>query len=560
MCLHLISPQSQGLFKGVILESPVSCDTSILPAALAMQTNLTSTHTSLVGCNLTTSAARLSCLRSVPAAEFLAINNVTGSDFAWQVVLNGFDFPNPTQAFSTGAFARVPVISGIDHDEYALLYKLYDPPPLSYSDPTFYSGNTSSHGYAPLIAAANLSLFDSSVLNGSIPFRRSATSSAGPARGRLPRAVRSARLSVLIQRRAAGGRVQHPAAVGFPRRGADNTPSTYNLIQALSTAELALRDTMRSFWLNFAFAGNPNPAVGATATWPVHTAANDAALSSTSRRPPARGWGPTPSVRWSTRRRPNTKATCPASPSAAPTTCAPRPPPWCRAVCAVIHRSRASTACSTSASGIRCTGWPVSGTTCSPPPTCGSTRFSPSSTPTTRCGPTPSSRTTAPPTPPPNTFGWTHPGTYLTAIGVKLGDGIRLLAVSSRYADGMARVLINEVPLGVGESHVSGRYTVRMVSTHVVTVSHGLVSFSLVNSDGFFNIEQPHCAVRRRSQRSTGCSGQAPTPPSAWPSSTCCSTTCSHSTICSATTPQRTDMEWNSTTTMGCRGGVDRPH
>jgi para-nitrobenzyl esterase len=189
MCQHLISPQSQGLFKGVISESPVSCDTNPAPDSLMVQSNLTSTYASLLGCTQATAPARLACLRSVPASLFLAINNITGSDFAWSILLNGYDFPNSTTAFSTGAFSRVPVMMGTNRDEYALLYELYDPPLLNYSDPTAYYGfvNTYSYDSAALIAAANLSNFNNNILNASIPFQtlRNFTCAAGRTAGYL---------------------------------------------------------------------------------------------------------------------------------------------------------------------------------------------------------------------------------------------------------------------------------------------------------------------------------------------------------------------------------------
>ena len=284
ICQHILSPQSRGLFHAGISESAINCDTSPMPNSLAMATNLTTTYTELVNCNQSTATARLACLRSVPAELFLALNAVTGSAFAFGLTLNGYDFPNPLLAFSTGNFTRVPLLLGTNALEYALLYELYDPPLLNYSDPTPYSGYVQiySYGNTALAASASPANFNNSVFTAAINFQTlgNFTCAAGRMAGYfaqqgLPVYLYSFNHAPLLGiYNTLPVSAYHAVELTFLF---GNTPSTYALIPALTKAELALRDTMRRYWVSFASTGNPNN--GVDTEWAAHTTSNDASLN-----------------------------------------------------------------------------------------------------------------------------------------------------------------------------------------------------------------------------------------------------------------------------------------
>ena len=95
----------------------------------------------------------------------------------------------------------------------------------------------------------------------------------------------------------------------------------------------------------------------------------------------------------------------------------------------------------------------------------------------------------------PVTQPWSHPGTYLSQLGLKLG-AIELLVGAGSYSEGVAYVT-----LANGESHEQSQLAVggtvswcdtalTWVDASHVAVQTPLVSFTIVNADGFFNIEQ----------------------------------------------------------------------
>jgi para-nitrobenzyl esterase len=119
---NLASPRAAGLFQGAIAESGsygsfVDYYDAIIPIADAETVGSAfeesgAAFADAVGCTSQTSA----CLRAVPATTLVDVQS-----FPMYPVVDGTVLPNtPGAAFASGAFNRVPVISGTNHDEYRL--------------------------------------------------------------------------------------------------------------------------------------------------------------------------------------------------------------------------------------------------------------------------------------------------------------------------------------------------------------------------------------------------------------------------------------------------------
>ncbi len=91
----------------------------------------------------------------------------------------------------------------------------------------------------------------------------------------------------------------------------------------------------------------------------------------------------------------------------------------------------------------------------------------------------------------PLTPAWSHPGTYLTQLGLKIG-GLQLLLGAGAYSTGLSHVTLvgEQRNLTVGETVRCCGSTLRLLDGWRVVVQTPLLSFTAVNADGFFNIEQ----------------------------------------------------------------------
>ncbi|XP_031196980.1 acylcarnitine hydrolase [Mastomys coucha] len=110
---HVVSPMSQGLFHGAIMESGVA----LLPDLISDTSDMVSTTvTKLSGCEATDSEALVRCLRGKSEAEILAINKVFKMIPA---VVDGKFFPrHPKELLASEDFHPVPSIIGVNSDEY----------------------------------------------------------------------------------------------------------------------------------------------------------------------------------------------------------------------------------------------------------------------------------------------------------------------------------------------------------------------------------------------------------------------------------------------------------
>ena len=123
----------------------------------------------------------------------------------------------------------------------------------------------------------------------------------------------------------------------------------------------------------------------------------------------------------------------------------------------------------------------------------------------------------------PITKSWTHTGTYLSEIAIRLGNGqhggINVFIRAGGYPYGIQEATVNGEKMLVGQEHRittadGATASVTLASPHVVRVEHTLFTLSFVNSDGFFNIEQGQLLSSSAAQQLDGLLGQ--TADSAW--------------------------------------------
>jgi para-nitrobenzyl esterase len=112
VCLHVVAPQSRGLFHRAISESG-GCTTYRRTAA---ETEAEADRViAAVGCDAASDV--LACMRAVPVAELLPVSAGFGP------VIDGSFLPNqPRQRFADGDYAKVPYILGSNADEGTIFF------------------------------------------------------------------------------------------------------------------------------------------------------------------------------------------------------------------------------------------------------------------------------------------------------------------------------------------------------------------------------------------------------------------------------------------------------
>ncbi|EDL92343.1 rCG51379, partial [Rattus norvegicus] len=123
---HIVSPMSQGLFHGAIMESGVA----LLPGLISNTPEVVYiTVATLSGCEAMDSETLVQCLRNKSEEEILAINKVFTMIPA---VVDGEFLPNhPQQLLTPVDFHPVPSIIGVNNDEYGWLFPMMLPPECS---------------------------------------------------------------------------------------------------------------------------------------------------------------------------------------------------------------------------------------------------------------------------------------------------------------------------------------------------------------------------------------------------------------------------------------------
>ncbi|XP_028624438.1 pyrethroid hydrolase Ces2e-like isoform X2 [Grammomys surdaster] len=113
---HVVSPMSQGLFHGAIMESGVA----LLPDLISNTSEVVYTVIAILsGCETMDSETLVRCLRNKSEEEILAINEVFKIIPA---VVDGEFLPNHPQELLTSVdFHPVPSIIGVNNDEYGWL-------------------------------------------------------------------------------------------------------------------------------------------------------------------------------------------------------------------------------------------------------------------------------------------------------------------------------------------------------------------------------------------------------------------------------------------------------
>uniref|UniRef100_A0A8C5YKM3 Carboxylic ester hydrolase n=1 Tax=Marmota marmota marmota TaxID=9994 RepID=A0A8C5YKM3_MARMA len=113
---HVLSPMSQGLFRGAIMESGVA----LLPDLITSSSKDVSTMVAnLSACGQVDSEALVSCLRGKSEQEMLAI---TKTFTVIPAVVDGAFLPRrPQELLASADFQPVPSIIGVNNDEYGWL-------------------------------------------------------------------------------------------------------------------------------------------------------------------------------------------------------------------------------------------------------------------------------------------------------------------------------------------------------------------------------------------------------------------------------------------------------
>ncbi|XP_076694163.1 cocaine esterase-like isoform X2 [Callospermophilus lateralis] len=121
---HVVSPMSQGLFHGAIMESGVA----LLPDLITSSSKVVSTMVAnLSACGQVESEALVSCLRGKSEQEMLA---VTKPFKIIPAVVDGAFLPrHPQELLASADFEPVPSIIGVTNDEYGWLLPMILGPP-----------------------------------------------------------------------------------------------------------------------------------------------------------------------------------------------------------------------------------------------------------------------------------------------------------------------------------------------------------------------------------------------------------------------------------------------
>lgn len=123
-CMHLVSPQSEGLFQRAIIESG-PCDTGADKAEALAQGDA---FLAALGCDAEPDP--LKCAREKPVEDVMSalpssVDFFFGTSANWFPVVDGYNIPDrPTKLLEAKSFAKVPVILGSNADEGTLFMYL----------------------------------------------------------------------------------------------------------------------------------------------------------------------------------------------------------------------------------------------------------------------------------------------------------------------------------------------------------------------------------------------------------------------------------------------------
>src|SRR5215472_9445006 len=273
---QVASPQARGLFERAIAESG---SYNLTQASLATAEASGEAFAAKAGCASQTAA----CLRSLPVSTILASENTAG----YTPNLNSEVLPETLgTAFSTGAFNRVPIINGTNHDEWRLFVALSELEGNPVTAANYQSMISSTLGVPPAVAAVIAAVYP-----------LSAFPSPSVALGAVGTDAIFACPALTIDRSASqfvpvfGYEFNDENApedflppVSFPYGAAHASELQYlfNLrtafpITPLTADQQQLAGNMVDYWAEFGESGNPNQS--STPFWPPFSVAGDAVQS-----------------------------------------------------------------------------------------------------------------------------------------------------------------------------------------------------------------------------------------------------------------------------------------
>jgi para-nitrobenzyl esterase len=287
---NLASPTAAGLFRGAISESGADVFENLFTLIIPLATGETSgTHIvpsgSSIANTLKCTIHVAKCLRAVSASDLIAIEPMAVHPFVDGKVL----MMTPSDAFSSGAFNRVPVMSGSNHDEYRyFVAEQYDLGSGPLTDPDY------PEAVMNLVRQSETSTLVQSLINTEYPLSNypppaGYSVSAPLALGALGTdfmfacSVRNANLSlaqyVPVYAYEFNDETAPPppaftnltTPLSFPLGDCHTVELQYLFVMGTSFMmdEIKLSDTMIGYWTQFAKTLNPN-STGAP-TWPQYS-------------------------------------------------------------------------------------------------------------------------------------------------------------------------------------------------------------------------------------------------------------------------------------------------
>uniref|UniRef100_A0A5F9DS95 Carboxylic ester hydrolase n=1 Tax=Oryctolagus cuniculus TaxID=9986 RepID=A0A5F9DS95_RABIT len=123
---HVVSPMSQGLFHGAIMESGVALLPTLIPRSSEVVSTVLANRS---GCGQVDSETLVRCLRAKSEEEMLAINKAF---MLIPGVVDGVFLPrHPEELLASADFQPVPSIIGVNNDEYGWVLPQVSPSPSS---------------------------------------------------------------------------------------------------------------------------------------------------------------------------------------------------------------------------------------------------------------------------------------------------------------------------------------------------------------------------------------------------------------------------------------------
>jgi para-nitrobenzyl esterase len=277
VCSQVASPQAAGLFVRAIAES--GCAFPAPTVATAERTGVK--FATDLGCGASADRAVAACLRSKPAQDLLDKSgfSVTNMNLLWSPTAGGSILPLDVQtAFERGAFNRVPVIQGTNHDEGALFVALGHTLGLDVTAANYPTKIKATYGerFADrVLAQYPLASYQSPPL----ALTAAITDSTFACPALLSnRALAGKTTTFAYEFNDPNAALIVPLPAFFPTRSAHGSEMPYvmgrsvalKLPPSFSASQAALAETMQRYWTNFARSGTPSG--NGVPAWPSITA------------------------------------------------------------------------------------------------------------------------------------------------------------------------------------------------------------------------------------------------------------------------------------------------